>query len=507
MDRLGRVGGYVAGKCLMFLFAVWVCGQAAASDSAILTWSGNGHQYQFIDTAMDYAAATAYAQSRGAYLLTLTSAEEATWVNQNLVTPYQHYIWLGLIQDTAPHRNAWAADQHWHWATGEPFSFVDWYPPEPNDYPSPAEDNEENYAIIYPVLGQWQDFPPSGTVPVYPIIEFSASVSWAGTPGYTGDGLEPEGGDPDSTMFTFEAQYTDPRGLPPRRAAVVLQRLDCTSWVQDRVLPLTLESGDVATGAIYSAATQLPNEVYRYSFRFSDSGWFSVTGPPTAGWTPGPLLQGPPKLCWSPRQWFRTDGVTPNTGAAGSRFRFEVRYRDSAGDAPIVHRVRLQREGVPYLTRTLTPTPVGNDRTGRNYTILFAIDEPGTYQYRFVFADDDGDATGDPTEWSTGPTVTGGSGAPAQIASLAAVPTVGGAQLTFSLSAAARVTATVLNVAGRPVRTITADEPREAGLQTLTWNRQADTGLAVPSGLYLVRVTARADNGAESTAMATVALR
>ena len=440
MDRLGRVGAYVAGACLMFLCAVWVCGQAAASNSAKLTWPGNGHQYQFIDTAIDYAAVTAYAQSRGAYPLTLTSAEEATWVNDNLVTPYNNYVWLGLVQDTAPFANAWAPDQHWHWATGEPLTFVNWYPPEPNDYPSPAEDNQENHAIIYAKLGQWQDSPASETVPVYPIIEFAPSVDWAGTPGYTGDGLEQEGGDPDSTTFTYKARYTDPEGLPPRRAAVMLQRVGCAAWVQDRVLPLTLESGDIATGAIYSAATQLPNEVYRYSFRFLAGDGFAVTGPPTTGWTPGPLLQGPPKLCWSPRWPFRTDGVTPDSGAAGSWFRFEVRYLDSAGDAPLMHRVRLQRNGAPYFTRTLAPMPGGDDRTGRNYTALFAINDPGTYRYRFVFADDDGDATGDPTGWTTGPTVTGGAAA-IQIASLAAVPTARGAQVTLSLSSAARVTA------------------------------------------------------------------
>jgi hypothetical protein len=333
-----------------------------------------------------------------------------------------------------------------------------------------------------------------------------ATVEWVGTTGYETDGVEPDAGDPDSTLFTFSAKYADPRGLPPKRAAVVLRRLACTKWVQDRIVKLAFASGDVATGAVYSATTQLPNEVYAYVFAFADADGLVVTGPPTAGPSQGPLLHGPPKLCWSPRQWFRTDGVTPNTGAAGTKFRFGVRCLDSDGDAPTVHNVRLQREGVPYLTRTLNAAAVGNDRTGRSYTVLFAINDPGTYQYRFVFADGDGNATGDPTEWTTGPTVTGGAAA-VQIASLAAAPTARGAQVTFSLSGAARVTATVLNVAGRPVRTIAMDEPKGAGVQTLVWDRKADTGLAVPGGLYVVRVTAAADGGQTATALATVALR
>ena len=69
------------------------------------------------------------------------------------------------------------------------------------------------------------------------------------------------------------------------------------------------------------------------------------------------------------------------------------------------------------------------------------------------------------------------------------------------------MTATVVNVAGRPVRTLAADKPLEAGLQTLLWDRRAGNGLSVPAGLYLVRVTARAEDGGQSTGLATVALR
>jgi hypothetical protein len=69
------------------------------------------------------------------------------------------------------------------------------------------------------------------------------------------------------------------------------------------------------------------------------------------------------------------------------------------------------------------------------------------------------------------------------------------------------VSATVLNIAGRPVRTIAADRPLGAGLQTLLWDRRADTGLPVPAGLYLIRVMARDEEGGQRTALASVALR
>jgi len=79
--------------------------------------------------------------------------------------------------------------------------------------------------------------------------------------------------------------------------------------------------------------------------------------------------------------------------------------------------------------------------------------------------------------------------------------------VTFSLSSAAQVTATVLNVAGRPVRTLVADKPLAAELQTLLWDRRSDSGLPVPPGLYLVRVAARSEDGGQTSAVAAVALR
>jgi flagellar basal-body rod modification protein FlgD len=120
-------------------------------------------------------------------------------------------------------------------------------------------------------------------------------------------------------------------------------------------------------------------------------------------------------------------------------------------------------------------------------------------------ADATGEATGFPAAWKSGPTITGTSSL--AVTSLSVVPARPGAQLTFTLSAPAHVTATVLNVAGRPIRTVVADRPLDAGLQTLLWDRRAETGLAAPSGLYLVRVTARAGDGAQSSALATLALR
>ena len=94
--------------------------------------------------------------------------------------------------------------------------------------------------------------------------------------------------------------------------------------------------------------------------------------------------------------------------------------------------------------------------------------------------------------------------ATAMVTSLSAVPTAVGAQIVFTLSAPAEVQAEVLNIAGRPVKLLTRGTPFEAGTQTMVWTGQTEAGLAAPNGRYLVRVTARNEDGAESQALGTV---
>ena len=94
-----------------------------------------------------------------------------------------------------------------------------------------------------------------------------------------------------------------------------------------------------------------------------------------------------------------------------------------------------------------------------------------------------------------------GAGGAALTASVLATPTSAGAEVCVTLSADASVTAEVLNIAGRPVRTIVQDRAMPAGMTTVAWNGRSQNGLAVPSGTYLVRVTAREPDGGSVTAL------
>jgi hypothetical protein len=92
------------------------------------------------------------------------------------------------------------------------------------------------------------------------------------------------------------------------------------------------------------------------------------------------------------------------------------------------------------------------------------------------------------------------------IASATACPTAQGAQVTFSLSAPATVSATVRNIAGRPIRTLCVGKQSEAGPNVLLWNAQSDSGLPVPNGVYLVDIRAAAPNGTQARRLAQVRL-
>jgi hypothetical protein len=332
-----------------------------------------------------------------------------------------------------------------------------------------------------------------------------ALAEWVGSGGWEADGVDPDTGDPSSTTFTFKVKYTDPAGGEPRRARCLIQRRDCgDQWRACRSIALTKESGDIATGAIYSATTTLANLVYKYRFLFKDSAGAEAVGDPTA-FQQGPLMVGRPWVCWPGGAGFEADGLDPESGPLGTNFKFQVQYCDAAGDAPLTYKLILRRNGRIFRQKTLAAASSGDLRLGRRYRTSVTLTMPGTYEYRFSLADASGNTLGPPNNWTSGPTITGS--ASAMVTSLAAAPSRAGAQVTFSLSSAASVSATVVNIAGRPIKTVVADKPLEAGLQTLLWDRRAEMGLPVPAGLYLIRVTARDEDGGQSTALATVALR
>ena len=93
------------------------------------------------------------------------------------------------------------------------------------------------------------------------------------------------------------------------------------------------------------------------------------------------------------------------------------------------------------------------------------------------------------------------------VSAVAAVPSPGGVEITLSLSSSAQVQARILNIAGRPVKTLCHAAGCEAGTSTLLWNAQTDSGVPAPSGTYMVEVTVKAADGGQARALTQVTIQ
>jgi len=77
----------------------------------------------------------------------------------------------------------------------------------------------------------------------------------------------------------------------------------------------------------------------------------------------------------------------------------------------------------------------------------------------------------------------------------------GAAQITISLTSAAVVRVTILNVAGREVAAL-PEAALDAGVSTLVWDGRGKSGTRTPPGQYLVRIAAMSSEGLAATAIA-----
>ena len=87
-----------------------------------------------------------------------------------------------------------------------------------------------------------------------------------------------------------------------------------------------------------------------------------------------------------------------------------------------------------------------------------------------------------------------------------AVPTRTGIEFVCTLSRAAELDATILNISGRPIRSLIQGAAHPAGASTLTWDARGDSGLASPNGTYLLKVRARSEDGSAHQALVPFAV-
>jgi hypothetical protein len=347
------------------------------------------------------------------------------------------------------------------------------------------------------------------------------TLAWVGQGALANGGVDPAIGEPESTQFDFRMKITDLDGTPPRRMYVRIRRMeDRRRWQTLATLPLAAVGGTWADGMVCGATTTLPNGSYVYRFYATDNEGMVATGEPVR-WHPGPEIVAPPQL-WCTGLAGRTyDYLEPGVGVADhTRFSFAVQYTDGEGTLPLVHQLELQKKVADGTWHHFKTIPMkawaGGPADGKLYVWQTKL-PAGEYRHRFVFEDEDGPATGadsagpDATQWVSGPNVREAgpdavAGGRATTVSVAAVPSGGGAEIVLSLSAPMAVDARVLNVAGRPVRTLCRAQECSAGTSTLLWNAQSDRGLAVPNGTYVIEVMAKAADGGQARSLTQVGI-
>lgn len=324
-----------------------------------------------------------------------------------------------------------------------------------------------------------------------------SALSWAGTNGFYDDGVAPNSGVA-GTIFTYKVKYTGP--------APDLVRLRLYyNGVEVGVSPLAMApiSGAPETGQIFMVKKTLSGtKAYAYRFEAMSGGAWA-TGTPTQLQDGPTVYSASPVLAWAGTNGFYDDGVAPNSGVAGTLFTYKVKY---TGPSPDFVRLRLYYNGVEVGVSPLAMAPIsGTPATGQIFMVKKTLSGTKPYAYRFEARSGGVWATGAPTLQKAGPVVTAVSPATiAMVSGLACVPGPTGAHMVFTLSGDMAVSAEVLNIAGRPIRTIVTDRQMPTGLNELYWDGRSNQGLLVPNGTYLIRLTSRSEQGAQAQAVTTL---
>nr|AGF93336.1 protein containing C-type lectin domain protein [uncultured organism] len=117
----------------------------------------NGNEYKLITNDMSWSDAKDYCENQGGHLVTITSSEENSFV-QNLIN---QDVWIGFTDQSS--------EGDFEWVTGETVSYTNWAPGEPNDWGS-----GEDYTQMV-TDGEWNDY--SGTNNLAFVCEWEGSDS------------------------------------------------------------------------------------------------------------------------------------------------------------------------------------------------------------------------------------------------------------------------------------------------------------------------------------------
>jgi len=154
-------------RAASILVALVILASVGTADT--LTWvpwevsaGGNHHEYARSQLSAGWATHQANAESHGAYLATLKTADENTFVKENVLHLTSTH-WFGLYQP-----EGYVGDDinlGWEWVDGDPLDYdssegvwldwVNWAEGQPDGY---TQIDNGGYARIYGGTGEWSDW-------------------------------------------------------------------------------------------------------------------------------------------------------------------------------------------------------------------------------------------------------------------------------------------------------------------------------------------------------------
>lgn len=115
--------------------------QSSSPAAGAVVNPANGHSYQlFVNDGrrpMLLADARAQAEAMGGYLATVTSQDEQDFINTHIDSSGDLFVFLGANQADG----AAEPDGGWLWLNGEPWTYVNWGPGEPNNVTTYGNEN------------------------------------------------------------------------------------------------------------------------------------------------------------------------------------------------------------------------------------------------------------------------------------------------------------------------------------------------------------------------------
>jgi hypothetical protein len=141
-------------KTIIATFALIAATLASQAQVQLLTGPiinpENGHYY-YMTTVASWTSAESFAESLGCHLATIRNAQEDSWV-YNTFTGMDgaQNLWVGL--NDLQHKGTYS------WADGEPITYLNWGPGEPDDSGG-IEDCVRYFEPSSPKAGTWNDAP------------------------------------------------------------------------------------------------------------------------------------------------------------------------------------------------------------------------------------------------------------------------------------------------------------------------------------------------------------